>query len=84
MFSLLCPFVALVVSHFGFEGKTSVLFASVPGHCLPFYFFIKITFKWHANFMKYSEKSEIIICLDPYILTVLVIWTPYRLMSVNL
>ena len=38
MFSLLCPFVALVVSHFGFEGRTSVLFASVPGHCLPFTF----------------------------------------------
>ena len=36
--SLLCPFVALVVSHFGFDGRTSVLFASVPGHCLPFTF----------------------------------------------
>ena len=34
--SLLCPFVALVVSQFGFEGGTLVLFASVPGHCLPF------------------------------------------------
>ena len=30
MFSLLCPFVALVVAHFGFEVRTSVLFASVP------------------------------------------------------
>ena len=36
MFSLLCLFVAFVVSHFGFKGKTLVLFVSVPGHCLPF------------------------------------------------
>ena len=41
MFSLLCPFVALVVSHFCFEGRTPVLFASVPGHCLPFTFSCK-------------------------------------------
>ena len=33
MFSL-----CLFVSHFGFEGKTLVLIASVPGHCLPFTF----------------------------------------------
>ena len=32
MFSRLCLFVALVVSHFGFEGRTWVLIASVPGH----------------------------------------------------
>ena len=32
MFSLLWLFVALVVSHFGFEGGTLVLIASVPGH----------------------------------------------------
>ena len=38
VFSLLCLFVALVVSHFGFEGSTLVLIASVPGHCLPFTF----------------------------------------------
>ena len=38
IFSLLCIFVALVVSHFGFEGRTLVLIASVPGHCLPFTF----------------------------------------------
>ena len=31
MFSLLCPFVALVVSHFGFEGGTLVLIAPLPG-----------------------------------------------------
>ena len=41
MFSLLCPFVAFVVFHFGFEGRTSNLFASVPGHCLPFTFSLK-------------------------------------------
>ena len=31
MFSLLCLFVALAASHFGFEGGTLVLIASVPG-----------------------------------------------------
>ena len=36
MFSLLCLFVALVVSLFGFKGRTLVLIASVPGHFLPF------------------------------------------------
>ena len=38
MFSLLCLFVALVVSHFDFEGRTLVLIASVPDHRLPFTF----------------------------------------------
>ena len=28
--------VILVILHFGFEGWTLVLIASVPGHCLPF------------------------------------------------
>ena len=32
---MLCIFVALVVSHFGFEGKPLVLIALIPGHCLP-------------------------------------------------
>ena len=36
MLSLLCLFVALVVSQFSFKGETLVLIASVPGHCLPF------------------------------------------------
>ena len=36
MFSLLGLFVALVVSHFGFEGKTLVLITPFHGHCLPF------------------------------------------------
>ena len=34
--TLLCLFVALVVSHFGFEGRTLVLIALVPDHCLFF------------------------------------------------
>ena len=42
MFSMLCLFVALVVSHFGFEGRTFVPTESVPGHCLPFTFHAKI------------------------------------------
>ena len=33
MFSLLCPFVVLVVSHLGFNDGNSVLIAPVPGHC---------------------------------------------------
>ena len=39
MFSLLCLFVALVVSHLGFEGRALVLIVSVPGHCLPFTYY---------------------------------------------
>ena len=39
MFSLICLFVALVVSHFGLEGRTLLLIASVPGYCLLFSFF---------------------------------------------
>ena len=35
MFPLLCLFVALVVSNFGFEGRTLVLIASVSGDRLP-------------------------------------------------
>ena len=38
MFSLLCLFVVLVVSHLGFEGGNLVLISPVPGHCLPFAF----------------------------------------------
>ena len=38
LFSLLCLFVALVVSHFGFEGRTLGLSVLVHGHCLPFTF----------------------------------------------
>ena len=32
LLSLLCLFVALVVSHFGFEGRTLVLIVSVQSH----------------------------------------------------
>ena len=38
MLSLICPFVVLVVSHFGFKGGNLVLIAPVPGHCFPFTF----------------------------------------------
>ena len=38
MFSLLCLFVTFVVSHFGFEGGTLVLIATVPSHYFPFTF----------------------------------------------
>ena len=36
MFSLLCLFVVLVVSHLGFKGRSLVLIAPVPGDCFPF------------------------------------------------
>ena len=32
--------VFLIISHFGFEGETLVLIASVSGHCLYFTFYI--------------------------------------------
>ena len=32
---VICPFVMLVVSHFGSEGGTVDLIAPVPGSCLP-------------------------------------------------
>ena len=35
---VLCLFVIFVISRFGFEGKTLVLIAPVPGRCLPIYF----------------------------------------------
>ena len=38
VFSLLCLFVALVVSNFGIKGRTLVLIVPVPGHCLHFIF----------------------------------------------
>ena len=40
MFCLLCLLVALVVSHFGFKGGALVLISFVPGHCLPFTFYV--------------------------------------------
>ena len=40
MFSFLCLVAALVVSHFGFEVRTLVLIASVPGDCLHFTLFL--------------------------------------------
>ena len=46
VFSLLCLFVALVVSHFGFDGRNFVLIASVHGHCVHF------TFKTSKDFLK--------------------------------
>ena len=36
MFSVFELIVILVISHFGFEGRTLGLIASVPGHCLSF------------------------------------------------
>ena len=41
MFSLLCLFIASVVSHFAFEDGDLVLIASAPGHCLPFTYYKK-------------------------------------------
>ena len=38
IFSLLCPFVVLVVSHLGFKGGNLFPISLVPGHCFPFTF----------------------------------------------
>ena len=34
-----CHFVILILSNFSFEGKTLILIAPIPGHCLPFILF---------------------------------------------
>ena len=51
MFSLVCLFVVLVVSHLGFEGGTLVLIAPGPGHCFPFLgsFFIQLTYNLRSE-----------------------------------
>ena len=36
MFSLYFDIITLVISHISFDGRTLVLIASVPGHCLSF------------------------------------------------
>ena len=40
---ILCLFVILVVSHFDFEGRTFVLIAPDPSHCLLFTFIEEIS-----------------------------------------
>ena len=42
MFSLYFDIVILVISHFGFEGRTLVLIASVPDHWLSFTFSMNV------------------------------------------
>ena len=42
MFSSLCLFAVLFVSHLGFEGGNLALIAQVPDHCLPF------TLHWYS------------------------------------
>ena len=72
VFSLLCLFVALVVSQFGFEGRTLVLLVSVPGpeviklfSCstqlsMKFKMLINIEIaKINGNFMFRSQKPAI-------------------------
>ena len=54
MFSLLCLFVTLVASHFGFEGRTLVLIASSPGHCLTFIYYVMQTIN-HILLSSYTK-----------------------------
>ena len=49
MFSVLCLFVILVVSHFGCGSRALVLIAQVPGHCLPFTFVIYFQLPVHRR-----------------------------------
>ena len=48
MFSLLSPFVALVVSHFGFEGRTSV--------CLRQFLVIAYFLLFHQNHVQTARE----------------------------
>ena len=57
MFSLLYLFVALVVSHFGFEDRNLVMTASVPGHCLPFTFLL-LCIPLHVDAVVTINNSE--------------------------
>ena len=54
-------FVILVISHFGFEGRTFFLIASVPRHCLPFTF--------RNLFAKPRSQRFIIVCTLTKLLT---------------
>ena len=63
MFSLLCLFSALIVSDFGFEGRTLVLIASVPGQCfgIPFTFYRETLYKYPLlicirSFVQHDER----------------------------
>ena len=58
LFSLLCLFGALVVSHYCFEGRTLVLIASVPGHCLPFTFFRIIIYQNSLKKVSLCQKKH--------------------------
>ena len=69
---VLCIFVVLVISRFGFEGATLVLIVSVPGHCLPFTIhqiskslfpnFIADTINWVSEF---SDGLKLF-CINAY------------------
>ena len=48
--------VILVISHFGFEGGTMVLIASVPGHCLNFTSYYKHIFAIRPPFGLYQSS----------------------------
>ena len=52
MLSLLCPFVALIVSHFGFEGRTLFSVCISSWSMFTFYFFVKIMSKSCQNGMQ--------------------------------
>ena len=51
-------FVILVTSHFGYDGGALVLITPVPGHFLPFYFYI-ITVQSYISVQPYIYKFEI-------------------------
>ena len=58
MFSLfLLLIVSLVISHFGFEGGTFVLIASLPGHCL--YFTCNMSVPFSTSFVLFLIQCSI-------------------------
>ena len=58
MFSLYFDIVILVISHFGFEGWTLVLIASVPGHCLSFTFLAHLSRRLRSELIVYRSNRR--------------------------
>ena len=64
------------ISHFGFEGGTLVLIASVPGHCLSFTK-IKIYLpKWALTFTKVLKHGQKSLCGETESILILCVTLP--------
>ena len=52
--------VILVIFHFGFEGRTLVLIASVPGHCLSFHFSCDEAYTRHVMKVEFNIFTNVV------------------------